>query len=188
MIENDFNTSNVSELLRSAIIAAVSALDRYVHDLIVEHSWKLLSQKEDAIPKKLKDLNLPVIQTKKAIDRLRSSSKARPGTIIKKAIQDALHKKTFQNPNDIYDASQMLGIKNFWEILAKAMPGSPTKGAVQKKLKEISVRRNQIVHEADLVRKTRDHGPTLQPISEKQAKQWVSWIASFVAAFDTIRP
>ena len=182
-----FQHEYVSELLRSAIIAAVSALDRYLHDLFVEHSWKLLSRKEDDIPKKLKDINIPVFQTKKAIDHLRSSSSARPGTIIKKALQDALHKRTFQNPNDVYDASQMIGIKDFWEKLAKAMPGNPTKGAVQKKLKEISVRRNQIVHESDLVRITRNHGPTLQPISENQAKNWVSWITSFVAAFDKIR-
>lgn len=45
-----FSHDYLSELLRSAVVATVSALDRYVHDLVLHHSWALLSRSEKAIP------------------------------------------------------------------------------------------------------------------------------------------
>lgn len=65
-IDNEhFSHDYVSELLRAALVAAVSALDRYLHDLVVDYSWKLLSQAEDDIPAELKknecsSLSVPV--------------------------------------------------------------------------------------------------------------------------------
>lgn len=49
-----FSHDYCAELLRAAVVGAVSALDRYCHDLIVRRSWKLLSQKEADIPAELK--------------------------------------------------------------------------------------------------------------------------------------
>src|SRR5206468_12723895 len=77
----------LSELLRASIVATVSALDRYMHDLIVERSWKLLNQSEKKIPKELKKITIPVLKSKRALDHLRKNPKARPGNLIKLAIQ-----------------------------------------------------------------------------------------------------
>ena len=184
-----FQHEYVSELLRSAIIAAVSALDRYLHDLVVDHSWNLLRKKGAEIPKELRQLKLPILQTIHGLDRLRKSPTARPGTLIKQAIQEELHKiHTFQSPSSVSVASQMLGIKGFWDNVAKKMPNSPSNKTVQDTLKKISIRRNQIVHEADLIRKTRSRAITLRDISERQAEEWVGWIKNFVNAIDKLLP
>jgi hypothetical protein len=121
-----FSHAYVSELLRSALVAAISSLDRYVHDLIVNNCWSLLSKKEEEIPKGLKELSLPVVTTKKIIDTLRKNKKSRPGNTVKSAIQKILHRDyTFQGPSNIDRATNMLGIKDFWRKVSAEMPGSP---------------------------------------------------------------
>ena len=182
-----FTHEVLSELLRSALVAAVSALDRYLHDLVVEHSWKLLSRKEEDIPPELMKLQLPILTTKKALKKLRSDAKSRPGYIVKKAVQEHLHRQfTFQNPDSVVVACQMLGVKDFWAQVASEMPGSHGKKEVISSLRYIATRRNQIVHEADLILKIKAKAITTRPIGLAETREHVEWIRSFVAAIDTV--
>ncbi|MDT8421975.1 MAG: HEPN domain-containing protein [Desulfuromonadales bacterium] len=176
----------LSELLRSSVVASVSAIDRLVHDLVVKHSWKLLTRADRDIPPRLKKLHISVFQTKKAIEHLRKDGSSRPGNLIKSAIQEQLHRDfTFQSPNAILEASKLLGIANFWSEVASHMPGVTAKKAVIDELELITRRRNQIVHEADLVR-TKRHEARLRDISLKQAVDTVTWIASFGKAISQV--
>lgn len=177
----------LSELLRSSVVASVSALDRYMHDLIVNHSWSILSGKVSSIPKELSKLSIPVLATKNALEQLRANQKARPGNLVKTALQEQLHREfTFQNPDDILLASKMLGLKNFWTNVASELNGKPKSEDVIDKLREIARRRNQIVHEADLVRKTKAKQVTVRDISRDTAEQWTNWIKDFVAAIQRV--
>lgn len=176
----------VCELLRSGLVASVSALDRYIHDCVVERSWKLLNRPEASIPTELKKMSLPVLETRRALDRLRRAPKSRPGNLIKKAIQDHLHlEHTFQNPDTIGHAAKMLGVKDFWSDVAKEM-GTGSKAQVISTLREISRRRNQIVHEADILRSTRPKKPLLRQLTESDAKRWITWIRSLGEAIDRV--
>ena len=47
-------------------------------------------------------------------------------------------------------------------------------------------RRNQIVHESDLVRRTKAKQLTLREISASQTREWISWTREFVAALDRV--
>lgn len=175
----------LSELLRASVVAAVSALDRYLHDQVVKHCWKLLSRAEDEIPKKLKEIDLSPLVAKRALEKLRKNPKARPGGIVKEAIQQRLHKDyTFQSPSAVVDASKMLGLKDFWSEVASRMPGSPPKADVEATLREITYRRNRIVHEADLIQRTRHSRFKLREIGAAEAANWVSWMSDFVGAID----
>lgn len=187
-IDRPFFTNEVlSELLRSALVAAVSALDRYLHDLVVEHSWKLLSRGQADIPPELMKLQLPILTTKKALKKLRGDPKSRPGYIVKKAVQEHLHKHyTFQKPDSVLIACRMLGVKDFWACVASEMPGTPGKEEVISALKDIATRRNQIVHEADLVLKIKAKSVTMRPIRLAGTRKQVDWISSFVAAIDRV--
>lgn len=176
----------VSELLRGAVLAAVSALDRYMHDLVLKHSWKLLSLKEDDIPRPLRDLNITALDARKAVEHLRKDPKARPGHLVKRAIQTTLHREyTFQNPDSVQRAGRMLGIGDFWGKVSTEMPGAPSKDDVISSLREVAVRRNQIVHEADLVR-TRRAEASLRDISHAQAEKWVIWMEQFGTAIQKV--
>jgi hypothetical protein len=182
-----FTHDYLSELLRSAVVATASALDRYIHDLVLHHSWALLQQHEDSIPPELKKLTLPVLATKYALEKLRADPQARPGHLVKAALQEHLHRDhTFQRPDDLARAARMLGVEDFWAKIAKLMPGTPAKGDVVEKLRVIAARRNQIVHEADIVRKMKAKKITLRDITRSTAEEWCTWTRSLVAAIDQV--
>lgn len=181
-----FNHDILSELLRGSIVTSVSALDRYLHDLVVERCWALLTRKEADIPSELAKIRIPVVETKRALQQLRNNADARPGNLVKKAVQEMLHKETFQSPDDVKRAAEMVGCTDFWTKVSVRMTGKPAKGDVVASLRGIAIRRNQIVHEADLVRKVRDARPSLRDISHADAKRSVMWMKDFVAAIEQI--
>ncbi len=176
-----------SELLRSAIVAAISALDRYMHDYVVEKSWSLLSRPEKDIPKELKKIRIPVLATKKAVEKIRSDDSSRPGSLIKKEIQNVIHREfTFQKKDDIQKGARMLGVENFWGKVAAKMPGNPSKGEVQDALSKVAKRRNQIVHESDIVLKISARKISQREIKHSEAEGFVKWVGHFVTAMDQV--
>ena len=187
-IDNEhFSHDYVSELLRSALVAAVSAFDRYLHDLVVEHSWKLLCRPEKDVPPELKKLALPVLATKRSLERLRASATARPGNLVKKAIQEQLHREfTFQKPDSVVRAARMLGVADFWGEVGRRMPSRPSREDVINRLKRIADRRNQIVHEADVVLRTKAQQINLRDIRAAETQDAVDWIKQLAAAIDEV--
>jgi hypothetical protein len=180
-----FTHDYLSELLRAAVVATVSALDRYVHDAVVEHCWSLLTRAEKDIPAELRKIAVPVVATKRALQKQRAEPTSRPGHLVKAAIQGQLHREyTFQKPEEIIRAAKMLGITDFWTKVAGKMQGPPPRAEVIDQLRRIADRRNQIVHEADLIRKTKAKQVTLRDISHRDAGSWVDWIRQFVDAME----
>ncbi|HCW89249.1 MAG TPA: hypothetical protein DHU56_04220 [Marinobacter sp.] len=183
----EFSHEYASELLRSAIVCSVSALDRYMHDVVVDRSWALLSQAEKDVPKDLKKVRLPILATKKALEKLKANPTARPGALIKKEIQKVVHIDfTFQKKSDIEKGAKLLGIKDFWRSVSNEMPNNPSAGEVQEELTRITKRRNQIVHESDLILKTSAKEITQREITHKESQQSVHWISDFVTALDKV--
>lgn len=175
----------LSELLRFSIVAAISALDRYLHDLVTDHSWKLLRKKEEDVPKKLRDFKIRAIDVRKAVDRARKQG-SRPGALVKTSIQRQLHREfTFQGSNQVTAAAKLLGIDNFWGKVAAEMGGAPTAGEIQDTLNRIARRRHRIVHEADLIVKSRAK-PRLRDIDYATAEIDVLWIEELVEAINTV--
>ena len=175
------------EILRSSIVASISALDKYMHDIVVEKCWQLLNGPEKNVPKELANLKVPVLTTKKAMDKIRANTSARPGSQIKVQIQEMLHREfTFQNVAGVEKGAKILGVKDFWGKVAKEMPGKPKKGDVQKQLMKVASRRNKIVHEADVVRKISAKNITQNKIDKKETDELVNWVKDFVYAMDKV--
>jgi hypothetical protein len=84
---NQFTHDYLAELLRATVVATVSALDRYMHDIVVMHSWSLLTRSERGIPRELKKLEIPILAARHAVDKLRRDGKARPGVLLKEALR-----------------------------------------------------------------------------------------------------
>ncbi|MDR5907588.1 HEPN domain-containing protein [Franzmannia qiaohouensis] len=182
-----FSHEYASELLRSSLVCSISALDRYMHDVIVDRSWTLLSQAEKDVPKELKKVRLPVLATKKALEKLKSNPKSRPGTLIKKEIQNVIHIDfTFQKKSDIEKGAKLLGITDFWRKVSAEMPNNPSPGDVQDELTKIAKRRNQIVHESDLILKTSAKEISQRDITRADAENAIDWVTSFVQALDEV--
>jgi HEPN superfamily RiboL-PSP-like protein len=177
----------LSELLRSAIVTSVSALDRYFHDLIVHYCWKLLNRNEEDIPNKLKGLKIPLLAVKKALKKQKEKSNSRPGHIVKEKIQEILHRDyTFQNPDNLSDAASLLGIEKFWVKVSRVMSGNVSAEEAKDKLRGIAKRRNQIVHEADLILKTKAKEITLREININEVDGIKIWVEEFIEAVEKI--
>ena len=181
-----FDHEYTSELLRSALVAAVSALDRYMHDLVVSKCWSFLNKPDKHIPKSLKELAVPALVTAKALKTLRGDSESRPGYLVKKAIQDVLHRDLYQGSAGIERCMGLMGEKKYWDRLSDKMPETMTSKELRRRLNNIVTRRNQIVHEADLERKIKGRQDTLRPITRTQSYRAVSLIADLVSAIDEI--
>jgi len=176
-----------SELLRSSISASVSALDKYLHDIIVQNCIKLLSLPDNKIPNEFASIRIPVVSAKKALNKIKAENSARPGFIIKQEVQSVLHRDfTFQNSSSVIKAGRMLGITDFWRKVSTKMPGNTSKDNVISKLKIITNRRNQIVHESDIIRRISAQKITQRKISYSQALDFSNWIKNFVTAIDNV--
>lgn len=151
---------NVSDLLRAQLVNAVSALDRFLHEVvrigIVESFLK-----QRPLTNKFKSFVLTSETIIKILELEASSTP--PQSIeedktywIDKEVTENLKTLSFQHPNKIKDAlSYIWKEEHKWQVIAKEMnlPGS-TDNDKQKYLEQtlvlISERRNQMVHEADV--------------------------------------
>jgi hypothetical protein len=118
--------------------------------------------------------------------RLKKNPKARPGSDLKKALQDKLHAGTFQNSREISNCVKLMGVPDFWRSLTVEMGGTWSSESIQEKLNAISGRRNMIVHEADLERKISTSRFALREITREMAQESYEFLNEFVCASDTI--
>ncbi len=182
-----FKHKYVSELLRATIVAAVSAVDRYLHDQIVAKSISLLGRKEDEVPTALKNLRLSVLTVKRSMEKLRKDPASRPGWIIKKEIQNLLHKEeTFQSVSGIEKAAKLLGLNDLWRQIAGKFRGTMAENEIRERISTITLRRNQIVHEADVILYQRTSKIKLREITKAEAKEAVNFVESFIIALESL--
>ncbi|MGJ8585173.1 MAG: HEPN domain-containing protein [Marinosulfonomonas sp.] len=176
--EHDF----ASETLRASLVASVSALDKYLHDHAVEKCYKLLTGPEKNIPNKLRGLELPAHGAFLAMKKIRADSKSRPGSQLKSALQQKLHQSTFQSSADVDLCIALMGIKKFWPRVCEKSDFEIGSVELKKQLNKIVMRRNYIVHEADIERKISSKAVNFRKITLKETKEAISFVRSFVKA------
>lgn len=181
-----FSHDYASELLRAALVFGVAATDRYFHDLIIHYSSKILNWKEEDVPKGFKKIKISVIEANRAVMKRVRDPKARPGHILKKAIQDELYLLTFQGPNDIDKAVKMLGIKDFWNKISTKKISLGTSEELKKYLGDYAHRRNQIVHEADRYKGPKQRNFNVRDIKFKYVQEYIEWLKEFIFIVDEV--
>ena len=186
MTTHEFEHEYTSQLLRSAIVFSVAALDKYMHSVVVNRCFTLLSSNKTDTPERLRELKMPVTVAFDTVNELRKNWKSRPGYIIKEKIRDELHAKTMQGSRQIDIALGLMGVKGFWKDVAAGMNGSLTDKDIKTKLDKIVQRRNQITHEADILRTIRSGKVNFRKISKSDTTNAVAFIMEFVAVANTI--
>lgn len=134
---------DISDLLRWQWVLSVSALDRYVHDIVRIGMLEIFEGRRNPTAKYKSfriDLNnfnsiiestTPVIEFEKEIIRQHSFL-------------------AFQYPEKIADAlSYIWNEQNKWDVICSNMTTDISSSNLRTKLKNIITRRNQIVHEGD---------------------------------------
>lgn len=186
LTRESFSHDYAAELLRGAISASVSALDRYAHEIVIKYFLKILNSPVEEQTKEFRSISLPINSVKRAIERIRENGAARPGNSIKAEVRKILHRDyTFQSAPNILKASRILGVDDFWRKMC-ARHGNIGSQALQDKLNAIAKRRNQIVHESDLIIQERAREVKMRPITKQEALDAVLFIKGFVIAMNEV--
>ena len=129
-----------SDLLRSALVLTVSALDQYVHEVTVVGMiacWR----GEKALTDAFRRFSYPT----QVIQEYTSSSNL---TRIELSVREQHGYLAFQQPDAIADALRLITDTKIWPTIAVSMQKDVK--ALKIELKLIVERRNKIAHEADL--------------------------------------
>lgn len=132
------------DLLRSKIVYAVSAFDKLIHDLIRLGMVETYTGKRAPTPKYLAEpITLSIAQ------QLATALTPPPEVVFEQAIQSKLKTLSFQDPDKVADGlSYIWAESQKWRRIASGI-GIP-EATVRTTLRLIAVRRNAIVHEADM--------------------------------------
>lgn len=140
--EKGFDHSVVSEILRSEIVYVIAALDRFIHDLVLDGILEIYNGTRPQTAA-YGNINLNLLEHQSLFSSIIPEVELRQ-IIIKK------HKYlAFQEPDKIANVLSIIWDENHkWQNIATSL-GIPMND-VKIKLKNIVIRRNQIVHESDL--------------------------------------
>lgn len=187
LVPEDFSASCLDDQLRAAIVYGVSALDRYMHQRVVDgivaalkRSPRTRQQEEFMIPA------VTAVQITEAIVRARREGEAvRPANEIRKKIQELLHARPIQSWREIDHAFRLLGISD----MAGQVQGAMNVGTIEpikNQLNAIVARRNLIVHEGDLVRHQRGGDVREQEIRPGWVEDSLTFLDSLIDRFEHV--
>lgn len=132
---------DVTDILRAAVVAGVSALDHYVHEKV--RVGMLAIHAGGTVPPAAFDrFRVSLASTGRALANPADTS------WLDGEIREQHGLLTFQQPEKIADALRLITTVAIWEEVAAKIGGSA--GDVKRRLKLIVERRNRIAHEADI--------------------------------------
>ncbi|MBE9187703.1 hypothetical protein IQ270_24405 [Microcoleus sp. LEGE 07076] len=167
---------DLSDMLRAALVLAVSALDYYIHE-IVRIGMLEIHRGQRPEPPAFSGFQISLGNARAGINA---------GQNIDSWLEDEIRQrhsyKSFQQPNAIADAVRLICDKKLWEEVSINM-GSPAKD-IKTQLSLIVDRRNKIAHEADI-------DPTLSlgnrwPIDELLVNEAVDFLEQVVESIHNI--
>jgi hypothetical protein len=138
-----FNPTDVSDLLRSEIVYSLSSFDRLIHDLVkvgMIESFKGLRTATNAYKNFYITLN--------QFDAINSASIPPAEFVFGQTITSSHKHLSFQEPDKVTEALSLIWHENHkWQKIATEM--GYNQNDLKTELKNIVIRRNQIVHEGD---------------------------------------
>lgn len=182
----EFRHDELSELLRAALVTAVSALDRYCHEMLVEKVMTVVRKSEKGWPGALKKMRVP-LRVVKDVAVMGRNGDRRPMNLVRRALREQFHRElTLQRPNEIAEAFSMVGVGDLWRGVAGHMGKVESGKSVKERLDGIVTRRNKIVHEGDLKVHQRGGRPRLNAIKVDQVREDVMWLRKMVEALEKV--
>lgn len=136
---------DITDILRSQIVLAVSALDCYVHDLCENAMLHIFENKDFSDNNSFKNFSI-TMETLHLIAN--STSQIEREFFLLKEIKKNNSYKSFQEPKKISEALSNIGIKSAWVKIGKEIGRESTD--IQNQLSLIIDRRNKIAHESDI--------------------------------------
>ena len=140
-----FPANDVSDILRSELVYVISAFDKFMHDIIKQGMLDTFLGHRVATPTyKNFTINLSQLEAIKNATTFPS-----PVDIFEGIIIQSHSYLSFQDHEKLTPALSLIWLENHkWQRIATCM--GKTENDVKVELKNIVIRRNQIVHEGDL--------------------------------------
>ncbi len=155
---------------------AVSALDYYIHDLILECLVEVFRGNR----KRAKGFELLQLPATFSYDISATSSSYEKELLYRQTISESLSRKTYQRADDIASGLKLICNAPFWSATyGKGTACESTK----KELNLIATRRNKIVHEADLADSTLGEKWPIDSVMVTDAMNHIERISSDVNQF-----
>jgi len=168
----DFKSEAMGDLLRAALVMAVSAMDAYFHAKIVR--WVVTHSRNPS-----SHLLKQKITVEDFLSALQRTKKL---TALQSAIKRTLSYQSLQDPDKIAEALRLIGVSDFWDRIAK---DGEDKTELRTRLKQIVGRRHQIAHEGDLSQSKKARNRS-RPICQKEVVDAVDFISEVVTRAEII--
>lgn len=172
------------DLCRSALVNAVAALDAYMH-WVVFRRLSDVRYKAD-LPKALARFEVPFADlatlADSAINAQQSQTRIRPWVQVKNTVQTQLLQQTFQSYEQVSGAFAMAGIEKAWSRVATRL--GVQAATIKVKLNQMVHRRNQIVHEGDIMRASRPRDIYYNDIDRAAVSADINWLEQLITAMD----
>lgn len=167
---------DLSDLLRWQWVLAVSALDKYIHDLVAAGMVEQYLNARPITPKfNAFQLSMKVISD--------ISNSPVPELEFKNEVVRKNSYLAFQDPEKIADALSFIwNESNKWDVISGNMATSIDSMTLKTKLKNIVLRRNQIVHQGDCF--STNMPLNQQPITLSDTEDVIHFIMELVDAID----
>lgn len=142
--KSNLTALDLSDILRSEIVMAVSAFDCLLHDIVKSKMMDKLSE-PDSQSKSLQEFPIPLNVVQDLISQ--PSEEARQ-TILSVTIKQIIHKDSYQSARNIDNALRLISVNNIWFKIKDRLGLSVED--IKSTLGLIIRRRNKICHEADI--------------------------------------
>lgn len=171
-------------LPRSAVVAAISSLDAYVHAVLYDRIPHALRSNPipDALCKKMAEI-IPI----KDANSFRQAFSLISGSNIyneltEKIQEESLSSQSLQAPRKIIYAYELIGFSNIFTLVSQSWPGPATTDEdIKRFLVNYVNRRNQIVHEGD-----RERGGSVRPIQALYAQKCADFVENLAKRLNSI--
>ena len=176
------------DVLRSAVVFAVAALDAYMHDKIVETIPLIIKHGTQGIPGKFVDILKEQVKYEGLLSIM---FRSRPQDHLVTAIRKSYEKRTLQDPADIENAIKIIGVDDLWfsmSVQLKKRKGKSrkiNKSGAKIFLEKYVLRRHHIVHEGDRYT-SKIHKDKLRDIKREFVVNCIKDIKAFVKALNKI--
>ncbi|MEN5235054.1 HEPN domain-containing protein [Sphingobacterium faecium] len=173
-----FNSEFISDILRSEIVYIVSALDKFLHDVVKVGILEIFNLQRQETPA-FNNFSISISQMNSIMNPLTNQN---PNAILEEIVITNHRHLSFQDPDKIAQALSLIWLETHkWQKIAIKL--GMTEMALKVELKNIVIRRNQIVHEGDIDLFSND----IQDINENDVLKSVNFINSLVnAIYDSI--
>jgi len=162
---------DISDVLRAELTSAVSAFDHYIHGIVRIGMLETFNGKRPETPS-FKKFNIPLEKVSDAMSDPASSNR------LEYKIIDQHRRKSFQRSDKVSKAIRLISDIEIWEEIATGQ--GKNAGDLKTQLDTIVDRRNQIVHEADMVPSSPGNRWEIEEIMVENAIDFIEKLADTI--------